>query len=176
MTTTLRPLAEDDAAHVVAWRSQSDVHSQLFAADPPTLEGHRRWFSGYQRGSDRQEFVILVDDRAVGTVGLAHIDANHRRAEYGIVIGEPAARGRGVARAASRLILTRAFGPLALARVFLHVFPDNAAALNLYGRLGFKREGVLRGHVVKDGVARDVVVMGLLSSEFSPGGVGEGGA
>jgi UDP-4-amino-4,6-dideoxy-N-acetyl-beta-L-altrosamine N-acetyltransferase len=175
VTVTLRPLAEEDAAQVVAWRRLPEVHRQLFADEPPTLEGHRRWFARYQAGIDRQEFVILAGGVAVGTVGLSHIDPGQRRAEYGIVIGEPAARGRGVARAASQLILARAFGPLALSRVFLHVFLDNTPALNLYRRLGFQREGVLRAHAFKDGAARDVMVMGLLSSEFSPGAVEEAG-
>jgi sialic acid synthase SpsE len=39
------------------------------------------------------------------------------------------------------------------------------ALSTLYERLGFQREGLLRRHTIKDGVARDVVVMGLLASE-----------
>lgn len=166
MTVQLRPLSEDDAALVVAWRSQLDVHSQLFAAEPPTLEAHRAWFGRYAEARDREEYVIIDGDRPVGTIGLSHIDRANRRAEYGVLIGDPLARGRGVARAASVLVLDRAFGPLALNRVFLHVFSDNPAAIALYARLGFKREGVLRQHVVKDGAARDVVAMGILAGEM----------
>jgi UDP-4-amino-4,6-dideoxy-N-acetyl-beta-L-altrosamine N-acetyltransferase len=162
----LRPLAADDAELVVAWRSRPDVDSQLFS-QPPTVESHRRWFNDYQNRTDREEFIVLLEGRAVGTVGLSHIDRENRRAEYGILVGETAARGSGVGAAASRLILARAFGPLSLSRVFLHVFPDNAPALRLYERIGFKREGLLRSHVVKNGVARDVVAMGLLAAELS---------
>jgi UDP-4-amino-4,6-dideoxy-N-acetyl-beta-L-altrosamine N-acetyltransferase len=168
-SVSLRPLAAQDAELVVAWRSRPDVHDQLFAVRPPTLESHRAWFESYARGSDRRELIILVDGRPAGTVALAQIDLTHRRAEYGILIGEPWARGTGAAEAASRLLLAMAFGELDLERVFLLAFEDNQAALRLYERLGFRREGLLRSHVIKDGRPRDVVVMGLLRGELPAG-------
>ena len=168
MTVRIRPLEIGDSELVVAWRNRRDVHEQLFAREAPTLESHRAWYEAYRRSSDREELIVLKDERPVGTVGLSSIDRHHRRAEFGILIGEPSARGRGVAEAASRLLLERAFADLQLLRLWLHVFPENAAALRLYERLGFHREGLLRKHIIKDGVPRDIVVMGLLASERTP--------
>jgi UDP-4-amino-4,6-dideoxy-N-acetyl-beta-L-altrosamine N-acetyltransferase len=166
MEVTLRPLAEIDGPTVVAWRRRPDVHEQLFVQEPPTLESHRKWYLEYQVSKDRREYVILADGRPVGTIGLSRIDGQNARAEYGILIGDPNARGRGIARAASLRLLAEAFGALGLARVYLHVFPENHVALRLYEGLGFRREGVLREHAVKDGRRRDVLVMGILARDI----------
>jgi len=167
----LRPLEGGDAELIVAWRSRPEVAAQLFSA-PPTLQDHLRWAEEAFRHGDREEYVICwrqQANRPVGTIGLSAISSRHRRAEYGILVGEAGARGRGLARAASELILRRAFGPLGLKRLYLHAFADNAAAITLYERLGFVREGVLRAHARRDGdaVAHDVVVMGLLRAEWT---------
>jgi len=165
---SLRPLAREDAEDVVRWRGDPEVHAQMFAAAPPSLEEHLRWFASLEGRNDRVEFVIVENDggRPIGTIGLSGIDRVNRRAEYGILIGDRGARGRGLAREASRLLLAYAFGELGMHRVYLHVFRENEAAVRLYGRLGFDMEGILRHHAVKDGRYRDVAVMGI---------IGEGG-
>jgi spore coat polysaccharide biosynthesis protein SpsF len=160
----LRPLDERDTDDVLRWRAEPGTLERLFGEVPPTRDEHQAWLARMRAQGDRQEFVIVDRDadRAVGTIGLSHIDRRYRRAEYGVLIGEPAARGRGIAREASRLLLDHAFGSLGLHRVYLHVFPDNEPALRLYRRLGFRLEGRLRDHVWKGGRFRDVVVMGLV--------------
>lgn len=167
----LRPIERGDAEHIVAWRARPEVAAQLFSA-PPTLEEHLRWAEQACKTGDREEYVICwraQGNRPVGTIGLSAISRRHRRAEYGILLGEPDARGRGLARAASDLILRRAFGPLELERLYLHAFVDNVPAITLYEGLGFAREGVLRAHARRDGdaTAHHVVVMGLLRQEWA---------
>jgi UDP-4-amino-4,6-dideoxy-N-acetyl-beta-L-altrosamine N-acetyltransferase len=157
-------MEREDADTIVRWRNVPDVHAQLFAHDPPTKEGHLRWFDSLRKRDDRVEFVIVENrsGRSVGTIGLSNIDRANRRAEYGILIGEADARGKGLAREASRLILAYAFETLRLHRVYLHVFPENEPAIRLYRGLDFEREGVMRQHAWKDGTFRDVVVMGCV--------------
>lgn len=158
----LRPIEPGDADTIVRWRNLPEVHAQMFAQAPPTKEDHMRWFDDLGKRGDREEYVIVETGggRPVGTVGLSRIDRVNRRAEYGILIGEADARGKGLAREASDLILDHAFGTLNLHRVYLHVFPENRKAILLYRLLGFEQEGILRQHAWKDGEFRDVVVMG----------------
>ena len=72
-----------------------------------------------------------------------------------------------VGRAAQVLGLDRAFGELGLHKVFAEVMADNDAALKAQAAAGFRREGYLRGHVLKGGRPRDVVLLGILSSEWA---------
>lgn len=160
----LRPMERDDVDAVVRMRSDPTVLAQLFGEAPPTRDGHLRWFEEMRARGDRQEFVIMdrASGHAVGTIGLSRIDPAHRRAEYGVLIGEANARDKGFAAEASRLLLGYAFGRLGLNRVYLHVFSENEAAIRLYRRVGFVPEGILRQHVYKGGRFRDVAVMGIL--------------
>ena len=41
----------------------------------------------------------------------------------------------------------------------LHVFPWNEPAIALYAAFGFEREGLRRGHYVRDGVPVDAILM-----------------
>ena len=44
---------------------------------------------------------------------------------------------------------------------------DNDAALKAQSASGFRREGYLRGHVLKNGEPRDVVLLGILAEEWA---------
>ncbi len=175
----LRRMGPEDAADVVRMRGDPEVQAQLFSERPPTLDEHLRWLAEIGARGDRHEFMIVerTSGRSVGTIGLSHIDARHRHAEYGVVVGEPGARGKGFASEASRLLLDYAFGALGLHRVYLHVFAHNEPALRLYRRVGFEPEGVLRQHVWKGQGFNDVVVMAILAGERATGreGAGPGG-
>jgi UDP-4-amino-4,6-dideoxy-N-acetyl-beta-L-altrosamine N-acetyltransferase len=159
-------MCREDAADVVRMRAEPEVQAQLFSERPPTIEEHLRWLTDIEARGDRHEFMIVerASGRSVGTIGLSHIDRVNRRAEYGVLIGEPGARGKGLAAEASRLLLAYAFGTLKLRRVYLHVLARNADALRLYRRVGFQPEGVLRQHVRKGDDFLDVAVMAALEA------------
>lgn len=156
---TLRPLTAEDAEDVVRWRNRPDVAGEMFA-DPPTRSGHDAWFAGLQRRTDRLEFIILLAGRPVGTIGLSAIDLGAHRAEYGILIGEDAARGKGVAKTASELVIAFAFDVLGMTHLDLTLFADNDAARRLYEALGFVRARALEPRA-KGGRHRPVDLMTL---------------
>jgi len=160
----VRPMLLADTDDVIRMRSEASVLSQLFSAAPPTREEHLGWLERIQKQEDRQEFVIVErrTGRTIGTIGLSNIDRRHQRAEFGILIGASDARGKGFALEASQLLLDYAFNKLGLHRIYLFVFPENEAAIQLYQKLGFQQEGLLHQHVFKDDRFRDVVVFALL--------------
>lgn len=162
----LTPVTTAHTDAILRWRADPDVASEMFSARPPTREEHLAWLATL--GEKRREFVILaLPERVpVGTIGLSQIDHVHGNGEYGVLLGEPAYRGRGYASAASRLLLQMAFAEWGLHRVSLRVRAHNERALRLYESMGFRPEGVLREQARCGTGYEDVVIMGLLESEW----------
>jgi RimJ/RimL family protein N-acetyltransferase len=74
-----------------------------------------------------------------------------------------AARGRGVATHAVRLMARRAFDALGVARLELTCDPDNHPPQRAAERCSFTREGLLRSHMPFKGARRDSVLFALLA-------------
>ncbi len=163
----LRPMRPEDTADVARWRNDPRIRSRLFSNETITEAGHLKWLEHIHLQGRRLEFMIVdrSTERSIGTVGLSDIDWEYGHAEYGVLIGEEAAEGKGLAREATEMILAHAFGKLGLRRVYLRVFSDNERALNLYRRVGFVQEEILRRHAYKDGLFRDVIIMAVVVEE-----------
>jgi UDP-4-amino-4,6-dideoxy-N-acetyl-beta-L-altrosamine N-acetyltransferase len=164
--TVLRPLAASDLRRCVKWFSDPRVLQFLGRSRPVTLAEEERWFRDYERRTDEQIFAIEVEDTHIGNLGIHRIDGTNRKAEIGIVIGEPDYWDRGFGTEAMVVALQYAFEVLQLHKVSLEVLEYNERAIRTYGRLGFQREGVHREDVYKDGRFVNVVRMSLLAGEL----------
>lgn len=110
-------------------------------------------------------FVIDVDGEAVGSVSLFGFDELARHAEVGIaVVAE--SRGKGIGTAAISQIVEFAFVRCNLRRVHLQAIASNLGAIRAYERAGFVIEGRQREHAWVRGRYEDIVVMGLLRSDW----------
>ena len=165
----LRPLATGDLRRCVKWFSDPQVTQFLGRNAPVTLAEEERWFRDYLRRADEQIFAIEVEGKHVGNLGLHKVDRVHRKADLGIVIGEPTYWSRGYGSEALRAALAYGFDHLGLNKVSLDVLEDNVRALRSYEKCGFVREGVHREDVFKDGRFLNVVRMSILAREFREG-------
>jgi RimJ/RimL family protein N-acetyltransferase len=102
----------------------------------------------------------------IGTTGFHQVDWKNRTAELGIVIGDKEWWGRGYGTDAVRALARWALDELALNRLWLRVYEDNARAIHSYEKVGFKVEGRLRQDRFHGGRYFDTVVMGLLRDEL----------
>ena len=60
----------------------------------------------------------------------------------------------------------KAFDDFGVEKVWAEVLADNETALKSQAAAGFRREGYLRGHALKDGVFRDVVLLAINAAEW----------
>jgi diamine N-acetyltransferase len=136
---------------------------------PVSAEAETAWFDGVAANPHEVAFTIYERAawRPIGNTGLHAVDHRNRTAEFGILIGEPDARGRGFGTEATRLMLDYAFTALGLHNVMLRVFAYNLAGLRAYQKAGFREFGRRREAVFMGGRLWDVVFMECLASEFT---------
>ena len=166
----LRGIDDADLPLLVHWRNEPDVYRHFFEHEPVSPAMQKRWFAHFLERTDEKYWIAetRAEPTPVGTIALIRLDWRSRKAELGRVLVYPAEhRSQGYGAEMCRLALGYAFGHLNLNRVHLDVYADNASAIALYEKLGFREEGRLRQHVFREGAYRDVLVFSLLADEFS---------
>ena len=109
--------------------------------------------------------------RPIGTASLMNVD--HRRSEFGIVIGEPECRNRGYGTETTSLVLDYAFTVVGLHNVMLSVFEFNRGAVRAYEKASFKEIGRRRQSYFAGGRVWDEIWMDCLSTGFESPTLGE---
>ena len=110
--------------------------------------------------------VAVSGEHVIGMLTVNTFPNRPRRRHVGsiaISVSE-AWQGKGVGKALMQAGVDLADKWLNLTRLELEVYADNEAAIRLYERFGFEREGVLRQHAFRDGRYVDSIMMGRLRS------------
>ncbi|MDQ2757527.1 MAG: GNAT family N-acetyltransferase [Actinomycetota bacterium] len=119
---------------------------------------------------DRADWAIVrtADDAVIGEVVLMELDEDVEAMTFRIALSGPEVFSLGYGTQATRLVRDFALGPLGLHRLALEVNADNAAAITVYLRCGFRLEGVRRDAGRRDGRWFDVHDMALLAGDARP--------
>ncbi|MCX6093762.1 MAG: GNAT family protein [Candidatus Bipolaricaulota bacterium] len=166
----LAALRKEDAPAMSAW-SEDIGYLRLEdtnTAVPLSVERAEEEIDSLHNGFDSLTFGIrtLDDDRLIGSVGFFDIEWSNRVAWLGMGIGDRAFWGQGYGFEALSLALRYAFCEMNLYRLSLSAIADNARAIALYEKAGFKREGIFREYGERDGRRYDLVLYGLLRGEW----------
>lgn len=134
---------------------------------PSSLEEVTEEYMEYSANSLMgQYYGIDLDGEIIGFIKLTSIDWISRSGELTIVIGEENNRGKGLGSDALNTMLRVAFNVLNLYQVYLHVYLNNAIAVEFYKKQGFKQDGVIRSCRIIDGEYVSAIRMSILKSEF----------
>jgi diamine N-acetyltransferase len=141
----LHLLKEQDLPLTLSWRNRDDIRFNFKTSDILSLDQHVAWWKNYV--TNNRDFVFVVHEtinlnRPVGQISVYNIDLDNREAEFGrLMIGEKEARGKGLAKEATKLVVSWAFNTFQLKRIYLDVFKNNTGAVGLYRDCGFSIYG-----------------------------------
>jgi ribosomal-protein-alanine N-acetyltransferase len=161
----LAPLTADDADHLFPIMGDPEVMAfwDVPEIDDPDMVAAivRSQVEAMAAGKALYWAMRTLDgDAFVGSCDLSDIDRWHRRAEIGFMLGRDA-WGQGYALEAMRTVLAFAAAN-GVRRLTARTHLGNRRSESLLEKLGFTEEGLLRGHILKDGERRDCRVFGLL--------------
>jgi RimJ/RimL family protein N-acetyltransferase len=164
----LRDFRPKDYEAVHRWFNDSRVTADLVGSrDSFSADDARGWVERAMDTSRDRKWAILLDGREepVGFVALFGLERD-TGPELAVLVGDPEAWGKGVAREAERQACVHAFDDYGAHRIHAEIPATNRAAQKVVTFLGFQREGVMRKAIRRGDDVIDNEVWGLLPEEF----------
>ena len=158
VVTRLRPVSPEDLPALLAILDEPEVACWWRRAE-------------WERVDEKDALTLVIDLNADGAVGgciqyTEETDPDYLSAAVDIFVGT-AAQGRGVGPDAMRTLIAWLFDVRGHHRLTVDPAAENARAIHVYEKLGFRPVGVLRRYERVEGdVWRDALLMELLAEDF----------
>jgi RimJ/RimL family protein N-acetyltransferase len=167
----LSPLSPDDHDGLVDATRDGQLWNLHYTRVPPpeTMSEEIDWRLAQQQAGTMLPFTTrrLDVDRVIGMTTFCNIDAANRRVEIGYTWNAASAQRTGTNTESKLLLLEYAFDRLDCVAVEFRTHWFNRQSQAAIERIGAKRDGVLRNHVIMpDGTLRDTVVYSIIRSEW----------
>jgi ribosomal-protein-alanine N-acetyltransferase len=148
----LRKLAAADLNRTWAWLHRHDIYSKIGVQVPFTKEQQKRWFANLKTDLTKIVFAVCakVGHTHIGNVSLDMIDFRHQNARFSIFIADQAVRGKGFGSEALTLLEQYAFNTLNLHKIWCKTDAGHPEVIHFYEKLGFRQEGLLKEHEIKE--------------------------
>lgn len=157
----IRRAEPDDAAAIYEMFRSPKVYESTFQLPYPSRE---YWRKRLMETEGCYGLVAVSGEHVIGMLDVITFPNRPRRRHVGLIgisVAE-AWQGKGVGSALMKAGIELADNWLNLTRLELEVYSDNEAAIRLYERFGFEREGTLRQHAFRAGQYVDSIVMSRL--------------
>lgn len=170
---TLRRAEVTDAPLLRRWRSEDSVREfqPLQDASVSQLRAEvaaLRTADVYRGRGERFLWIVEVDGVPAGWVTLVVTNWEHGLSEIGYALSTPF-QGQGVMTAALSQLLPDLLFRSPLERIEARCAFENSASQRVLEKLGFVREGLLRGYFSLRGQRVDHVLFALLKQDYVPG-------
>jgi RimJ/RimL family protein N-acetyltransferase len=167
----LREYRKEDAIMALEYMNDPEIKKLLTPGIPflYTLEDEQKWVEGISGTKDNYSFAIetLEDKKYIGGCGINNLDWKNSVFTIGIFIGDKEYLGKGYGTDAMKTLIKFIFEQMNINKIKLQVFSFNKRAVRSYEKCGFKKEGVLRMEIFRDGRYYDDIIMGLLREEYN---------
>lgn len=169
----LRPFQLSDAKTVQRLAGNKEITSRTGMIPYPYPDGlAESWIQGHAEAFARGTSVICAitakqSGEIIGCMALEGISKTHQKGEvaYWIAVDH---WNKGYCSEAGHAVVKYAFEQLQLNKITSRHKATNPASGKVMQKLGMKYEGTLRQEMFKDGEFHDLVVYGLLKSEYPP--------
>ena len=172
MPVYLRALVSEDYLLINKWRNNPEITKFL---------GGNFFYVSPEREKKSLENKILDDSKniylgvclsnnkqLIGYVQINNLDLRNLKAEWGgTLIGETDLLGKGYGKKASQLLLRFLFDQYPINKCYCYCLAEHPHTLKLFETLGFKRDGILRKEIFKNGEFKDLYLYSILRDEIN---------
>lgn len=163
----LRPIRVDDVDAIMTWVNDPEVVRNFATLGNITREQEVAFLERMIASeTDRLYAIETLDGMYLGNAGVHKIWWPARNGRLGIVIGDKAHHGRGLAQEALRSLLALGFEDLGLHKLWMVHYATNERMRHIAGKLGMTEEGRLRDEYFHQGGFHDMVRHAILEHEY----------
>jgi RimJ/RimL family protein N-acetyltransferase len=168
----LRALELTDLDIILKYWNNLEIRRFLGSTLPNSYEAEKAWLERATKLDPWRdgELVLAIEDKQtgefIGTTSLFDISRQHRHAEFGIALHNPANLSKGYGTDTARVMLWVGFHVIGLNNIYLYALAHNARAIRCYEKAGFKHVGVFKEIMYVLGKFEDATAMEVLRSEF----------
>lgn len=165
---SLKPYSEIDIKYLYQWFNDQIITYFLETGLKPLTEKQIKEELAKEIDSGSIIFILLDKRKKIpiGIIGLYSVNTISRKAEMRIIIGDKKYWGKGLGTQAVDLITFFAFDHLNLNKVALGVSAGNISAYKTYQKSGYKKEGILKDDVYRNGKFYDGINMAILRKDY----------
>ncbi|NQG97470.1 GNAT family N-acetyltransferase [Streptococcus suis] len=148
----------------------NDPETEMFlggSSFPVSIEEQEQWIEAQIGRKDTLRCIVELSSNleAIGTVAITDIDMKNGLGQVHIKLDKELGRGKGYGTDALRTIVNYAFNELRLNCIYADVLESNHPSQKLLEKCGFRKEGLLRSRVYKNGRYIDVVSYSYLTKD-----------
>jgi RimJ/RimL family protein N-acetyltransferase len=163
----LSPTDPADAAQYCEWINDLGITMNLEPTISVSVEAEANLIRELQSKHRIFSIIDLYTDELLGSCGMHDIDLVNGLAMFGIFIGRKDHWNKGYGVEATSLCLDFGFNVLNLHNIYLIVVDYNPRAIRCYEKAGFKTIGRRREARHFGGKRHDLILMDILSTEFT---------
>ncbi|MEC5425787.1 GNAT family N-acetyltransferase [Virgibacillus sp. C22-A2] len=165
----LRLFKESDAPEIAKLCNNYNIYKNtLYLPYPYSTEDALLWIKNHLANfKEDKSYEFAITDKITGELYGAIALTNNQKFKNGEIaywMGEEY-WGNGYATEAAKAVVDFAFIEKQYHKVFARYFASNLASGRILEKIGMRKEGVLRNHVLKENKYIDLVYYGILKSE-----------
>lgn len=167
---TLRAIEESDLELLKEMINDPEIENMTGGYSyPVSTYQQRKWFESLSNRQNELRLIIDTEEHgAIGVVMLTDIDWKNRIAQsHWKITSRNNLRGKGYGTKAIRALIKYGLEELNMHCIYCKIIEYNIVSQRVAEKNGFKKEGILRERVYKNGKYHNVIVWSLLKGEFN---------
>ena len=166
-----RPFRLSDAQFVNDLRRREDMERLIGGAKRPVaLERDAKWIEDIMLNDDQKSIYFAItfiqSDDIIGYTSISEIDYRNGTCFWSGIKVAPEHSGKGIGTQAALKILKYAFEELRMVRCKGECLEEHESVLKLLLKIGFKKEGLMRSTIFKNGAHNNQWLLSVIKSDY----------
>jgi len=164
-----RPLEDSDLKKLRDWRNSNHVKRTTREYRLLNMFNQKSWFESIHKQNPPQDIMFGIINKKkslIGVCGLTYIDWKNRHAEISIYLDGKNWQKKKETFDAIIVLCKYGFDEIGLHKLYVEIYSFVDETIDLYKLLNFKRDGILRDTIWRNGKWWNSYIFSKLENEF----------